>query len=160
MMAANVAFASPSGRRSAEIDRMRSIDLVGMKIIDRSGQDSFRTSIKVLQDIEQAERLLKGELADGDQIVSRIFEAGNSSSFRQNTYVFVVNGPLSSDQRVNGFKLYVVTVFKSGTVSTIDYDITEVSNRHLKVINGPRGEEETYIVTTGRELFGRGGPIR
>lgn len=150
--------ASSRARKNQE-NRMMSIDLVGMKILNSHREDTFGYAIKVKEDIEDVENLVAEEAGEDFEVSSRIFELAGPSSFK-NVLVFVAKSRLARPSKSPQYKLFVIYVNRSGSTFAVDFDITKISNTQLEAVSGPRDELEVYTISTGRNLFGRGGPLR
>ncbi len=137
---------------------MHALNLVGMQMISQTDQsNNFLYKIKILEDIEDAEDLLSGEIGSQKRIASRIFDLNQESSF-DNIYVFVTErkNPASGESK---FVLYQVMVNSSGSTFTIDYEIVNISDDVLTVVNGHSADATTYKIRTGKKLF-ESGPLR
>lgn len=157
-LALTFAVALSSNAKNSKSDttrkKMRGIDLVGMKIYeakDVEKLDAFGYSIKVKEDIEDVEDLLSSELTEDQEIISRIFELDEKSAFK-NIYVFVAVDVNNGSE----YALYIVYENKSGSLFSVDYDITKISENSLELENGPKDEIMKYKLETGKKLFGVG----
>ncbi len=129
---------------------MRIINLQNIKIIDSEGQNTFPYSVSRIK----ASNKLLAELleASGDDVIlSGVFAAKKGQSSFKNIYAFTT-------QRIDGpdsitFRLNVVFQNKSGSMSLIDYDISEANPRELKVTNGPSDSLEHLRVLAETSFF-------
>ncbi len=130
-------------------ESMSIINLNKIKILNSDGENTFpyvvTSAPKISAKIKAA---LLAESGD-DQILSKIFSIQKGESSFKNIYAFTtkrIDSATSTTYRVN-----IVFENKSGSMTLIDYDIKDASNKELKTVNGPTDQLEKLRIVA--EVF-------
>lgn len=127
------------------------INLTNIKIISSEGANTFPYSVSNQVKVDAKTKSLLLEESGDDLVLSEIYSVGKSSSSFKNIFAFIT-------QRINGadsvtFRLNIAFQNKSGSFTLIDYDIYEATTKELKVLNGPKDEEEKLRVFAEKTFF-------
>ena len=119
------------------------LNLIGIEVVDVDGIDTFGQKLKRVASIPPG---LKSELEIGSRskIVSPLYELTKRAvgEYYQNVYVYVGRAP------GNKFEFVQAIVTNSGTIFTMDIEMTDVRRNEMTLIRGPATQRRTLTVTS------------